>query len=131
MLFGAIMICVAVWLIGRDLRANGRALPGGIAFGRGGDRVLEVHLFDFEGDMYGRLLRVESVTLKPDSLGFPNLRAEIGALREATLMLRLVPNSPFGSTSRRISCKASRLNRSTVASGLPPHGDVPVLPPIA
>ena len=27
----------------------------------------------------GRLLRVESVTLKPDTLGFPNLRAEIGA----------------------------------------------------
>jgi hypothetical protein len=27
----------------------------------------------------GRLLRVESITLKPDTLGFPNLRAEIGA----------------------------------------------------
>ena len=27
----------------------------------------------------GRLLRVESITLKPDTLGFPRLRAEIGA----------------------------------------------------
>lgn len=30
-------------------------------------------------DVTGRLLRVESIVLKPDPLGFPNLRAEIGA----------------------------------------------------
>jgi hypothetical protein len=30
-------------------------------------------------DVTGRLLRVESITLKPDALGFPSLRAEVGA----------------------------------------------------
>jgi hypothetical protein len=30
-------------------------------------------------DVTGRLLRIESVTLKPDQTGFPRIRAEIGA----------------------------------------------------
>jgi hypothetical protein len=30
-------------------------------------------------DVTGRLLRVESISLKPDALGFPSLRADIGA----------------------------------------------------
>ena len=33
MLFGAIVICVAVWLIGRDLRANGRTLKPAVFAG--------------------------------------------------------------------------------------------------
>jgi riboflavin kinase/FMN adenylyltransferase len=32
---------------------------GGAGHGGGGERVLEIHVFDFEGDLYGRELTVE------------------------------------------------------------------------
>ena len=45
MLFGAIVICVAVWLIGRDLRANGRALKPAVFAGMTAESLALAVLF--------------------------------------------------------------------------------------
>ncbi len=45
MLFGVIVICVAVWLIGRDLRANGRALKPAVFAGMTAESLTLAVLF--------------------------------------------------------------------------------------
>jgi hypothetical protein len=54
-------------------------------------------------DVTGRLLRVESVTLKPDQTGFPRIRAEIGASSYLVpssegLTAGATPKGPAGAT---------------------------------
>lgn len=81
--------------------AAGASGPPGTEVGTAGFSVMPVQ-FSFRGNFFnmsqffsrlehfvtvrnqqiavtGRLLRVESITLKPDTLGFPSLRADIGA----------------------------------------------------
>lgn len=76
--------------------ADGRALPGVANLGLrptfGGDREprLEVHLFDFAGDLYGRRLRVDLVEfLRPEQRfeGLEALKAQIGRDAEAARAL--------------------------------------------
>ncbi len=45
MLFGAIVICVSVWLIGRDLRANGRSLKPAVFAGMTAESLVLAVLF--------------------------------------------------------------------------------------
>ncbi|MDR2883351.1 MAG: riboflavin kinase [Alistipes sp.] len=55
-------------------------------FGGGGDRVLELHLFDFEGDLYGREISAELVRhIRPErKFGNPTaLRAQIAEDRKS------------------------------------------------
>jgi riboflavin kinase/FMN adenylyltransferase len=39
--------------------------------------LLEAHLFDFDGDLYGRELEVEFVTRLRDELSFPSMDAMV------------------------------------------------------
>jgi riboflavin kinase/FMN adenylyltransferase len=61
--------------------------------------LLETHLFDFDGDLYGRYLSVELVAyLRPEAkfAGLPALIAQIGAdAQKARQILRLTPQSPL------------------------------------
>lgn len=41
----------------------------------GGERLLEVHLFDFEGDLYGKRLAVDFVARLRDEIHFPDLES--------------------------------------------------------
>jgi riboflavin kinase/FMN adenylyltransferase len=41
----------------------------------GGERLLEVHLFDFDGDLYGRRLAVDFVARLRDEVHFPDLES--------------------------------------------------------
>ena len=46
----------------------------------GGETLLEVHLFDFEGDLYGKRLEVEFVEKLRDELDFENLDALVAQM---------------------------------------------------
>jgi hypothetical protein len=65
-------------------------------------------------DVTGRLMRVESISLKPDSLGFPSLRAEIGA---STYLLPESEGSTAGATQAGPS--------GTPAAATPAEGGTP------
>ena len=69
----------------------------------------------------GRLLRVESVTLKPDTLGFPNLRAEIGATSYLTpdaqgLTAGATAAGPAGGTTAAAPAPAGKATPATTTA---------------
>ena len=69
----------------------------------------------------GRLLRVESVTLKPDTLGFPNLRAEIGASTYLTpnaqgLTAGATAAGPAGGTTAAAPAPAGKATPATTTA---------------
>ena len=60
-------------------------LPGVASLGTrptvgGGELLLETHLFDFEGDLYGRYLEVEFVARLRDELKFPDIDAMLARM---------------------------------------------------
>ncbi len=72
----------------------------------------------------GRLLRVESVTLKPDTLGFPNLRAEIGASSYLTpdaqgLTAGATAAGPAGGTTAAAPAPAGKAAPATTTATVP------------
>ncbi len=67
---------------------NGRSLPGVASLGRrptvkGADAVpvLEVHLFDFDADIYGRRVRVEFLHKLRDEAKYPDLDSLVAQIR--------------------------------------------------
>jgi riboflavin kinase/FMN adenylyltransferase len=62
--------------------AGAAALPGVASLGtrpmvHGSDMLLEAHLFDFDGDLYGRELEVEFIARLRDELTFPSMDAMV------------------------------------------------------
>ncbi len=51
-------------------------------FGQGRERTLEAHLFDFDGELYGRVLRVEFVERLRGEMKFSSPRALVEQIRE-------------------------------------------------
>jgi hypothetical protein len=68
-------------------------------------------------DVTGRLMRVESVSLKPDGLGFPSLRAEIGA---STYILPESEGSTAGATQAGPSGTPAAQAATPAEGGTPP-----------
>lgn len=54
----------------------------------GGDRSIEVHLLDFEGDLYGAWLRVAFVSRLRDESRFPDVAALLVQMERDTLLAR-------------------------------------------
>ncbi len=65
-----------------------------------GAPVLEVHLFDFDGDLYGRCIEVEFVAKLRDELRFPDLPSLVEQMRldeaQARALLATVPEPATG-----------------------------------
>jgi len=75
---------MAAWPSGRSsascARDTGASMPGVASLGTrptidGTERLLEVHLFDFDGDLYGRRIEVEFVAKLRDEVRFDDLNA--------------------------------------------------------
>ncbi|MGY1746502.1 riboflavin kinase [Blastococcus sp. SYSU D00695] len=56
----------------------------------GPERTLEAHLLDFEGDLYGRRLRVRSVRRLRGMVRFPDVEALVAAIERDVLDTRAV-----------------------------------------
>ena len=61
------------------------AMPGVASLGTrptvgGGELLLETHLFDFEGDLYGRYLEVEFVARLRDEIKFPDIETMLARM---------------------------------------------------
>ncbi|SHK44932.1 bifunctional riboflavin kinase/FAD synthetase [Rhodothermus profundi] len=69
---------VRVWLPDAELPRGGMMNIGVRPTFAGGQRTLEVHVLDFEGDLYGQLLRVDFIERLRDEQRFPS----VAALRE-------------------------------------------------
>jgi riboflavin kinase/FMN adenylyltransferase len=81
---------------------EGGSLFGGVAnFGKrptfeGKDPLLEVHLFDFSGDLYGQLLRVELIDFLRSEQKFEDLDALKGQLARDAERARAILSKPDG-----------------------------------
>jgi riboflavin kinase / FMN adenylyltransferase len=79
----------AVRLFGTD----GPALPGVASLGTrptiaGVEPLLEVHVFDFDGELYGRYVQVEFVKKLRDEAAFPSLDSMVAQMRRDALQAR-------------------------------------------
>src|SRR5207237_3166888 len=74
---------LAAGIYAATLGVEGRALPAVASLGRnptfvtGGDLVLEVHVLDFDGDLYGRRVRTTFVARLRDEAQFATVDALI------------------------------------------------------
>ena len=66
----------------------------------GVDPLLEAHLFDFDGDLYGRRIEVEFVARLRDEQKFPDLPAMVAQIQRDDAQARAILNPP---ASRRAS----------------------------
>jgi riboflavin kinase/FMN adenylyltransferase len=86
----------AVWVRGvRDDAAGLRGLPGVASLGtrptvQGLEPLLETHLFDFEGDLYGREIEVEFVARLRDELQFDSLDLMVAQIHRDAAEARAV-----------------------------------------
>lgn len=63
----------------------------------GGELLLEAHLFDFEGDLYGRRIEVEFVAKLRDELQFPDLSTLTAQMhRDAEQARAILAEAPHG-----------------------------------
>jgi riboflavin kinase / FMN adenylyltransferase len=81
----------AVWTYGID----SRPLPGVASLGtrptvNGTEPWLEVHVFDFDGDLYGRVIEVEFVAKLRDEVKFDSLEALTEQMRIDALQARVL-----------------------------------------
>ena len=74
----------------------------------GQEPLLEAHLFDFEGDLYGRRIEVEFVAHLRDEEKFPDLPSLVAQMRhdEARARAILQRDVPAGATAAVQSCRA-------------------------
>lgn len=56
----------------------------------GEERSIEVHILDFEGDLYGQVLRIEFVERLRDEQTFDGLDALMGQLRDDEQRVRKI-----------------------------------------
>jgi riboflavin kinase/FMN adenylyltransferase len=60
----------------------------------GVEPLLETHVFDFDGDLYGRRLRVEFVAKLRDEMNFPDLDALVAQIdRDAARAREILSHS--------------------------------------
>jgi riboflavin kinase / FMN adenylyltransferase len=74
-------------------------LPGVASLGtrpvvQGKEPLLETHIFDFSGDLYGRRLRIEFVAKLRDELNFPDLPALIAQMDRDAARAREILSAP-------------------------------------
>ena len=74
----------------------------------GREPLLEAHLFDFDGDLYGRRIEVEFVAHLRDEEKFPDLPSLVAQMRhdEARARAILQRDVPAGATAAVQSCRA-------------------------
>lgn len=74
----------------------------------GQEPLLEAHLFDFEGDLYGRRIEVEFVAHLRDEEKFPDLPSLVAQMHrdEAQARAILQDDAPSGATAAVQSCRA-------------------------
>ena len=86
----------AVWVHGVREDGPGRpGLPGVASLGtrptvQGREPLLEVHLFDFEGDLYGREVQVQFVARLRDELKFESLELMVAQMHRDAALARAV-----------------------------------------
>ena len=67
---------------------------------QGVEPLLEAHLFDFDGDLYGRHIEVEFVAKLRDELKFPDLPSLTEQMhRDAETARRLLSEQPLRATA--------------------------------
>jgi riboflavin kinase/FMN adenylyltransferase len=91
----------------------------------GGEPLLEVHLFDFDGDLYGRRLEVEFVAKLRDEERFPDLAAMVRQIERDALAARAIlehedAQRPASIGDNAVLAPASWLDAHVPATG---HGD--------
>jgi riboflavin kinase/FMN adenylyltransferase len=70
----------------------------------GTERLLEAHLFDFDGDLYGRRLEVEFVAKLRDEAEFDGIDALVAQMhRDAAQARAILRHSGYGHEHKRIS----------------------------
>jgi len=99
----------ATWVHG----IGGRPWPSVSSFGTrptvdGQEPLLEAHLFDFEGDLYGRRIEVEFVAHLRDEEKFPDLPSLVAQMHhdEARARAILQRDAPSGAAAAVQSCRA-------------------------
>lgn len=99
----------ATWVHG----VAGHPLPSVSSFGTrptvdGVEPLLEAHLFDFEGDLYGRRIEVEFVARLRDEEKFPDLDSLVVQMRHDDAQARsILVGAPSGATAIPVgSCRA-------------------------
>ncbi|TLX21493.1 bifunctional riboflavin kinase/FAD synthetase [Thermomonas fusca] len=99
----------ATWVHG----IGGRPWPSVSSFGTrptvdGQEPLLEAHLFDFEGDLYGRRIEVEFVAHLRDEEKFPDLPSLVAQMHhdEARARAILQHDAPSGAAAAVQSCRA-------------------------
>ncbi|MCG6118472.1 MAG: bifunctional riboflavin kinase/FAD synthetase [Aquimonas sp.] len=92
------------------VRGIGEAVLAGVAnLGRrpvvqGREPLLETHIFDFSGDLYGRRLSIEFVAKLRDELSFPDLPALVAQMdRDAARAREILAHPPAAPVSRPAS----------------------------
>jgi riboflavin kinase/FMN adenylyltransferase len=95
-----IYVVQATW--GGDDPLSPRESRGGVAslgvrptFENAGERVLEVYLLDFDGDLYGQKMRVEFVRKLRDEKKFESAEALVKQMERDTMRARQVLNQLF------------------------------------
>jgi hypothetical protein len=76
----------------------------------GPERTLEAHLLDFEGDLYGRRLRVRSVRRLRGMVKFPDIQALVTAIERDVRQTRAV-------LGREVSVVGGAVQESLLTSG--------------
>jgi riboflavin kinase / FMN adenylyltransferase len=94
-------------------RASGVASLGVRPTFGAGERLLEVNLFDFDGDLYGRRLRVEFVRRQRGERKFGSVDALVRQMEQDAQRARLVLAGHHAVTGKRASSVRLRRNRET------------------
>jgi riboflavin kinase/FMN adenylyltransferase len=90
----------ATWVhgVGSEARASVSSL-GTRPTVAGVEPLLEAHLFDFEGDLYGRRIEVEFVAKLRDELKFPDLDSLTGQMHRDAAQARAILSPGFSNAS--------------------------------
>ncbi len=88
------IFAVRVHGVGPVARAGVASLGVRPTVGGGGEPLLEAHLFDFDGDLYGRRIEVEFVAKLRDELKFDDLDAMVRQIDRDAASARALLGSP-------------------------------------
>lgn len=102
---------------------TGQALPGVASLGTrptvaGTERLLEAHLFDFDGDLYGRRIDVEFVTKLRDEEKFADLDALVWQMQRDAEQARAILGLARSTSSQPLKAQISNTQTSKTVSGV-------------